>query len=231
MFILNVKLWNALSFITILVVGSYTFAQGNSNNMGWYAGAFGNYLSGELNSDDPGHKASTGDYKDDGPMAGVFVGYDFLVEDNWFAAAEVIIPLYMQKGTAVDKLYYPDLVTYEASYRYALFVAGKWGYVYDKVLPYAFLSVGFANVDGKTYNVDDNDNYSPGFVQSAAATHFVWQIGAGVDYQLTPIIFVGARITSFIAARADHTMPWNEPGPNMFGYSGILMQFNAGYRF
>ena len=137
----------------------------------------------------------------------------------------------MKKGTAVDKQYYPDSVTYEADYLYGFLIAANGGRSYGKALPYAFGAIGFANVDGKTYNVDTLDMYSPGFEQSAAAWHFIWQLRAGLDYQVSNAVFLGVRGAAFIAARADHTMPWNEPGPNEFGYNSILVQINGGYRF
>jgi opacity protein-like surface antigen len=231
MFIRNMNLWATLSFVAILFGESHVYAGEPEESRRWYAGIFGGYLSGELNSNDPSHKASTGDYNDDSPMAGILVGYQKPFDNNWVGGLELIIPLYIEKGTAVDKLYFPDLVTYEASYRYALFVSAKWGLSFGKVLPYVFGSVGFANVNGKTYNVDLEENYSPGYEQSAAATHFVWQIGGGIEYNISDVIFLSAKAGAFIAARADHTMPWNEPGPNLFGYNGLLVQANVGYRF
>ena len=218
-----------LFVITLFV--SQTNAQENTKLKNWYAGVFGGYLSGELNSDDPTHFETTKDFNDDSPMAGVFIGYQHQFDEEWFGGAEIIIPLYIEKGTAVDAVFFPDLVTYEASYKYALFLTGKFGHIFGRALPYVYGSVGFANVDGKTLNVDENDNYSPGFEQSAAATHLIWQIGGGIDYQISEVIFIGARIAAFIGAQADHTMPWNEPGPNMFGYDALLLQFIAGYYF
>lgn len=203
----------------------------NPDSLKWYGGVFGGYLSGKLNSDDPSHEASTGDYNDDGPMLGLLVGYQNKVGDNWIAGAELVIPLYMEKGTAVDKQYFPDLVTYEASYRYALFLTGKFGYDINDILPHIFGTVGFANVNGKTFNVDLEENYVPGFEQSAAATHLIFQIGGGVDYNISEVLFASARVGAFIGAKADHTMPWNEPGPNMFGYNALLLQVNFAYRF
>lgn len=231
MFVKYLNLLLALSLVVILLAGSQTRAQEQVNSKKWYVGAFGGYLSGKLNSNDPSHEASTGDYNDDGPMAGILAGYRHLFENNWIGSAEIIIPLYMEKGTAVDKQYYPDLVTYEASYRYALFFVAKFGYNFCRWVPYVYGSVGFANVDGKTFNVDENDNYSPGFVQSAAATHFIWQLGGGVDYYFSKVIFASFRVGAFIGAQADHTMPWNEPGPNLFGYDALLLQLDLGYRF
>lgn len=230
MFKNNLNILTCFIFVLFFITASITSAQ-NSVPPKWYVGAFGGYVSGELNSNDPSHKESTGDYDDDSPMAGIFIGYQHHFENNWFAGAELIVPVYMEKGTAVDKLYFPDLVTYEASFKYALMLAGKWGYNFGNALPYVFGTVGFVNVDGKTYNVDLDENYSPGFVQSAAATHFVWQLGGGLDYNFSEVLFAGARVAAFIGAKADHTMPWNEPGPNLFGYDALLIQINIGYRF
>lgn len=220
-----------LSCIFNLISSSSTFAADPADTTKWYAGAFGGYVSGKLNSNDPSHEASTGDYNDDSPMFGIFVGYQDHFDNNWMWGSELVIPLYMEKGTAVDKQYFPDLVKYEATYRYAVYLTGKWGYKLDETLAYLFGSVGFVNVNGKTLNVDLNEQYSPGFEQSAAATHFVWQLGGGVDYNVNNDIFIGARVGAFIGERADHTMPWNEPGPNLFGYNALLLQFNLGYRF
>jgi len=219
------------SLVAILLTGSLTYAGDPVDSKKWYAGAFGGYLSGKLNSNDPAHEESTGDYNDDGPMAGIFIGYQHQFENDWIGGAEIIIPLYMEKGTAVDKQYYPDLVTYEASYNFALFFTATFGHSFGNLIPYLYGSVGFANVDGKTYNVDLDDNYSPGFEQSSTATHFIWQLGAGLDYNISEVIFVGARVGGFFGAQADHTMAWNEPGPNLFGYDGVLLQLILGYRF
>ncbi|MCP4632858.1 MAG: porin family protein [candidate division Zixibacteria bacterium] len=231
MFTSKINFWIALGFSTILLAASHASAGEPVDWTGWYAGAFGSYISGELNSDDPAHKQSTGDYDDDSPMAGICAGYHHQYDNDWVAGAELIVPLYIQNGTAVDKQYFPDLVTYEADFRYGVLIAVKGGRSYGQALPYAFGAIGITNVDGKSHNVDLNENYSPGFVQSAPATHFVWQLGGGCDYKVSETIFVGARVAAFIGAKADHTMPWNEPGPNKFGYNSLLMQVNAGYRF
>lgn len=231
MYTRNMNICSILGCVVILLVGSHAFAGEPGNWTGWHAGAFGSYVSGKLNSNDPAHEESTGDYDDDGPLAGICVGYHRQYGNDWVAGAEVMLPLYMEKGTAVDKQYFPDSVTYEAHYCYGLLIAAKGGRSYGKALPYAFGAIGFVNVDGKTFNVDLDEIYSPGFEQSAAATHFVWQLGVGIDYQMSSVVFLGARVAAFTATRADHTMPWNEPGPNNFGYNSVLVQVNGGYRF
>lgn len=211
------------------LVGCNAIASEQVDWAGWYLGGFGGFVKGEMKSDDPSHFKSTGDFDDDSPLAGVFASHNRLFNNGWVGGLELMLPLYMQKGTAVDKQYFPDKVTYEATFRWGILLAAKAGRPYGKTLPYAYGAIGLTNVNGKTYNVDLNEQYSPGFEQSAAATHFIWQLGAGVDYRASEKIFVGGRVAAFVGAKADHTMPWNEPGPNKFGYSSMLAQFNVGY--
>jgi len=110
MFTKNSKLLCAIGFVIVLFTISDMYAGGDEDSTKWYAGAFGGYVSGKLNSDDPSHEESTGDYKDDSPIAGVFIGYRHWFENHWFGAVEAVIPVYFKKGTAVDKQYYPDIV-------------------------------------------------------------------------------------------------------------------------
>jgi len=216
----------------MLLIGSQVVAEEEEQDWsGMYAGAFGGYVSGELNSVDLLHEESTGDYDDDSPIFGISLGYQHQHKNGWVAGAEAIIPLYMQKGTAVDKEFFPDSVTYEASFKWGFLVAVKAGRGVGKLLPYAFGAVGFSNVDGKTFNVNENDMYEEGFEQSAAATHMIWQLGAGADYQVNKSIVLGGRVAAFTGTKEDHTMPWNEPGPNLFGYNSVLFQFNIFYKF
>lgn len=231
MVVRNQNFWSAFCFIAIFLAVSDAFAGDQDNWTGWHAGVFGGYLSGKLNSDDPTHAESTKDYKDNMPLIGISGGYHRQFNNDWVAGIEVMVPLYIKKGTATDREYYPDSVFYEASYQYGVLLAAKGGRALGKALPNIFGTIGFINVNGKTLNVDENDLYSPGEEQTAAATHFVLQLGVGMDYLVSEAILLGARIGTFRAARADHTMPWNEPGPNMFGYKALLMQFNGAYRF
>ncbi len=231
MFTRKLIFWSVLGIVALLLVGSTASSGEPIDREGWYAGAFGGYVSGEVNSNNPAHEESTGDYDDDSPMFGICIGYNHQHANNWVAGVEVMLPLYMQKGTAVDKVWFPDSVTYEASFRYGLILALKGGRAYGKALPYVFGAIGFTSVNGKTYNVDLDENYSPGFEQSAIATHFIWQLGGGLDYQVSEVMFLGARAAVFTGAKADHTMPWNEPGPNEFGYDSFLVQLNVGYKF
>ncbi|MBU8935034.1 MAG: outer membrane beta-barrel protein [candidate division Zixibacteria bacterium] len=225
------KFWSSFGFVIILLTGSLTSASEPVDWTGFYAGAFGSYLAGHVTSNDPAHEESTGDYDDDSPMLGIQGGYHKQFDNGWVAGFEIILPLYIQNGTAVDKVWFPDSVTYEANYRYAAFVGVKAGRPHGKALPYAFGAVGIANVDGKTYNVDLDENYSEGFEQSAVATHLVFQLGGGVDYQVNDKMFAGLRVGAFFGGKADHTMPWNEPGPNEFGFNALLVQISGGYRF
>ncbi|MBU1074313.1 autotransporter domain-containing protein, partial [bacterium] len=113
---------------------------------GWYASAYGGYISGEVSSNDPAHEQSTGDYDDDGYTAGLTGGYRSQNENGWVYGVELDVLLYMEKGTAVDKVGFPDLVAYEANYRWAVLAGARAGRALGKALPYLYGLVGFANV-------------------------------------------------------------------------------------
>lgn len=219
------------ALILMSIVAGITSAQPPGSWSGWFGGAYGSYVSGELNSNDPAHEESTGDYEDDGPLAGLFATYRFERATGWVYGLELDIPLYMKKGTAVDKVWFPDVVTYEADYRWGVLAGGQAGRSVGRALVYGYGLIGLTSVDGKTYNVDENDQLAMGYVQSSAATHLIWQLGLGADLSLSPTLLAGARLGLFTAAKADHTMAWNQPGPNEFGYSGILMRLHAIRRF
>lgn len=230
----------ACSFVILFAAATLATAGNAVDWTGWYGGAFGGYLSGELNSEDdddpttPSHEESTGNYDDDGPMAGLYGGYHRQYDSGWVSGVEVILPLYMQKGTAEDIYYFTapgQTVTYEGIPKWGGFAGAKLGRAYDKMLPYAILAVGFTSAEGKTIGVDEAENYVEGYEQSATATHFAWQLGIGLDYQVDETLFAGIRLMLFEVTKSDYTMPWNEPGPNDFGYSALLVQINGGYRF
>ena len=151
-----------------------------------------------------------------------FLRYRHQNANGLVLGADVVLPVYMFTGSAVDTVYFPGLVRYEADPRYGAFVDAHLGRAMGKV---------FASINGKTLNVDNSDNYSPGFVQSAAATHLIWQGGIGMDYRMSRKVYAGGRVAAFMGTRADHTMSWNEPGPNQFGYRAALLQLNLGYGF
>jgi opacity protein-like surface antigen len=197
---------------------------------GWYAGAFAGWADGKLNGSES-HESTTGDYEDNGFMAGLFGGYRHQTAEGWVFGGELIVPLHMDEGSAVDKEFYPDQVFYEAEGKYGLLLGAHAGKAMGRALPYVHGAIGFAKVEGRTLNVDLNENLDPGFVQDDEASPFVWQVGAGLDYQLSSSIIFGARVSYFEVTKADYTMPWNQPGPNKFGWSSILGQVLLSYRF
>lgn len=227
---MRTKRWIVALAATIITTG-IAHAGEPVNWTGWHAGAFGGYISGKVNSNDPSHETTTGSYKDDGPTAGIYGGYRRQNAKNMVLGVDLVLPLYSFTGSAVDTVYFPGLVKYEGDPTFSVLVGAHVGRAAGKALPYLYGAVGFVGVEGRTLNVDDNDNYSPGFVQSASATHFAWQGGAGLDYQISEKMFAGIRVVAFFASRADHTMSWNSPGPNEFGYHSALVQVNLGRRF
>jgi len=221
------------SMVALLTIAfaSGAAAQETTDWTGWYVGAFGGLVNGEVNSEDESHFESTKDIKDDGPMAGIAVSRNHQMDNGWILGGEVMLPLYMKKGTATDAQYFPDRVFYEATYQWGILLAVKGGKNMGQIFPYGYGAIGFTSVNGKTLNVDENDQFSEGFVQEAKATHMLLQFGAGADYQIDPKMRVGVRGGLFNGSKEDHTMSWNSESPeNLFGYNGFIIQFNFAYR-
>ena len=222
----------AILVVTMAVTGA-AYATDPVDWSGWYVGTFGGYLNAKLTTNDPTHFESTGEFDDNSPIAGVHAGINKLLKNGWLIGGELIIPLYLEKGTAVDTEFFPDAdprVIYEADQKWSVLAGAKVGKPMGKVLPYLFGAIGFGNADGKTLNVDDNDIYSPGFVQSANATHIVYQIGAGSDYQLSEAVFMGVRVLAFNSNQKQYEMPWNEGERNNFGMNSLVVQVNLNYQ-
>jgi opacity protein-like surface antigen len=217
------------SISTLLLIS--TSAQAETANWdGFYAGPFVGYVDGKL-ATNPDHASTTGNYDDNGVMAGIVGGYRKQMDNNIVIGGELIVPLYMEKGTAVDLVFFPGQIIYEAKPKLGVLASVQVGYATGKALPYVFGAVGFARVEGRTLNVDLQENLSPGFVQKDSATPVVWQLGAGLDVQASESLVIGGRIAFFKVERADYTMPWNSPGPNKFGMSSALGQVSVTYRF
>jgi len=143
------------------------------------------------------------------------------------------VPVYMDKGRAVDTVFFPGEIFYEAEGKLAVLASAQVGVATGKALPYVFVAGGFARVEGRTLNVDLDENLSPGFVQKDSSTPFIWQAGVGVDYHVTPSVVVGAKGGIFRVERADYTMPWNDfpDENNKFGMSSAFGQVQVLYRF
>ncbi len=197
---------------------------------GFYAGAFAGYVDGKLLTD-PGHASTTTILKDNGFMTGLVAGYRKQSDSNVVIGGELIVPLFLEKGRAVDHVFFPGQVFYEAKGKFAVMAGAHVGIATGKALPYVYGAVGIARVEGRTLNVNELDQLTPGFVQKATATPLVWQIGAGVDVQASPQFVVGARAGLFRVERADYNMPWNAGDVNKFGMSSFLGQVTLTYRF
>ena len=162
--------------VVTMVVACTTYATEPPDWSGWYDGIFGGYQDGKLTTNDPSHFETTGEFNDNSPIFGIQGGINKSLQNGWVIGGELIIPLYLQNGSAVDTVFFPNAdpkVTYEAYHKWSVLTGAKAGKPFGKVLPYIFGAIGFANVEGKTVNLDNDNNYSPGSEQSATATHFV----------------------------------------------------------
>jgi opacity protein-like surface antigen len=213
----------AILVVTIVVV-SNVYTTEPPQWSGWYAGIFGGYMDGKLTTNDPSHFETTGEFDDNSPIAGIHGGINKLLENGWLIGGELIIPLYLEDGSAVDTEFFPDedpRVIYEAHHNWSVLAGVKVGKPIGKVLPYFFGAIGLANSDGKTINLNNDNIYSPGSEQSATATHFVYQIGVGGDYKVNQSIFMGLRVLAFNSNKKPYEMPWDEfsPGADQWEFS------------
>lgn len=227
----------SMMLIAVSLCAGTAGAQGTSDWAGWYAGAFGGYMNSKVTAVDPSHFEGIPEFKDNLPLAGIMIGLNRVTTGGLLFGAELIVPLYIKNGEAVETLWYPDAdppIKYVADFQWGLMIAGKAGKPMGALLPYGFVAIGMAGVDGKTLNVNEEDVPTPGFEQKASATHLVYQIGGGADYQANETMFVGCRIGAFNSDKQEYLMPWNSDSPpdqNKFGINSLLLQAHAGYRF
>lgn len=200
-----------------------------ANWTGWYAGAFAGYADGKATGDVDTN--TTGQFDDNGFMAGVVGGCRHQTSSNLVIGGELIVPLHIDKGHAVDEVFFPGQVFYESEGKASVMAGINVGYATGRLLPYAFANAGFAHVVGKTLNVDANDNLVIGAEQRDSATPFIWQAGLGLDAQATKHVVIGGRVGYFHVNQADYTMNWNIPGPNNFGWNAVFGQVTITYRF
>ncbi|MBD3220259.1 outer membrane beta-barrel protein [bacterium] len=219
-----------LPAILLMILATTTSAATTPDWSGWYVGIFGGYLDGKLTANDPTHLETTGNFDDDSPLAGLHAGLLKQTERGWVYGGEFVLPLYIQTGSAEDIFWFPDAdppVTYEADYQLAALIGGRLGRSVGSWLPYAFGALGLASVEGRSINVNDQDQYEEGFEQSASATHLVFQLGGGADWQATRDWFAGLRVLAFISDERSYEMPWNEGEDSEFGLEALLVQLQV----
>ncbi len=218
----------------LLVFPAHAQNSGDDPWSGWYAGAFGGYLNGKLTSNDESHFETTGEFEDNSPIFGIFAGKNHQTTSGWVIGVEVLLPLYLDKGTAVDTEFYPDAnprVTYEADYKWSVLAGIRAGKPRGDFLPYVTLALGLAKADGKTINLDNDNVYMPGAEQSASATHLVYQAGVGADYLAGQNLWLGLKILAFNSNKKQYEMPWNEGELNSFGLNSLVVQAQVTRRF
>lgn len=201
---------------------------------GWYGGIFGGYVDGKLTASDEGHLETINEVDDNSPTFGVQLGVMKQSPSGWVYGGELLVPLYLQKGTAEDFEYFPDEnppVIYEAHHKWSVLAGGRLGKAMGRWLPSVFAAVGFAHGEGKTLNVDESDVYSPGFEQSASATHMVYQAGGGADCMVNDRVFLGVRLLVFNSDQQKYEMAWNRGEDDDFGMHSFLVQAHVGRRF
>jgi len=202
---------------------------------GFFVGAYGAHNWGDLDIAQE-HRATTGNFDENLWEAGVFGGYRKQLSNRMVIGAELMVPLYQEKGTAEDKVFYPapeykPPVKYEAEGNWGVFVKGQVGRAYKRTLPFLEIGVGLVNATGRTLNVDDSDEYDPGATQSDTNTHFAFLAGVGVDHAVTDHLILGIRYNYIHLSNEHYEMPWNDPPPNSFGASAHKVLATLSYKF
>ena len=198
------------------------------NWTGFYAGAFGGYAWGKFGAN-PEHFASTTDIKDDGTMAGLQGGYRHQFINNFVIGGELMLPLYMTKGTARDIA--NPAITYEAKLNWAFLANAQLGYAYGRFLPYVFVGGGWTNVTGTTFNVSKAGVFALGQSDSVTVTHRALIAGFGLNYAVTDKFGLGLRYTYIDLSKENYEMAWNAPPPNPFWWNASTLFVTAEYRF
>ena len=202
---------------------------------GFFAGGYGAYNWGDLKITKE-HRATTGNFDENLWEAGVFGGYRWQMENGLVLGAELMVPFYQEKGTAVDNTFFPapqynPPVKYEAKGNWGVFLKGQVGMAVDHTLPFAEFGIGAVNATGKTLNVDVNDVYTPGATQKDTNTHLALLIGAGIDHAVSDHFVVGIRYNYVHLSKENYEMPWNSPPPNRFGASAHKVIVTVAYKF
>jgi len=228
------KLVSVLIMVPILALACAARAAEPADWSGWYGGVFGGYVDGKLTASDEGHLETITNVDDNSPTFGIQIGVMKQSPGGWVYGGELVVPLYLQNGTAEDFEYFPDEdppVIYEAHHKWSVLAGGRVGKAVGRWLPSVFAAVGFARAEGKTLNVDESDAYSPGFEQTASATHMVYQVGGGADCLVSDRVFVGLRLLVFNSDQQKYEMAWNRGEDDDFGLHSFLVQVHAGRRF
>jgi outer membrane immunogenic protein len=202
---------------------------------GFFLGAYVGHNWGDLDLSSD-HSSTTEILEENLWEAGIFGGYRHQLSNQLVVGAELMVPFFMEKGKAVDKVFFPapafdPAVKYEAEGNWGFFVKGQIGRAFGRTLPFIEGGVGAINATGRTLNVDVNDVYKPGARQKDTNTHLALLIGAGIDHAVAEHIILGIRYNFVHLSDEEYEMPWNQPPPNSFGASAHKVIATLSYRF
>ncbi|MGE0630732.1 MAG: outer membrane protein, partial [Hyphomicrobiaceae bacterium] len=127
----------------------------------------------------------------------------------------------------------PGIVSYEAQPDYAVLGQLQLGYSMGRWLPYVTGGFGFAEVTGKTLNVNSANVVQVGASQEKTNTHSLWSIGAGIDYAIGSNLVAGLWYLYVDSSDEDYTMPWNAGAgiSNAMGLDSHNVGISLTYRF
>jgi hypothetical protein len=185
----------------------------------------------ELKTNDPSHFNTTGGFDLDETVFSLGGGYRHQFFNNIVLGASIVFPVGSVGGSSVDTTFFPNRVFYEADVNSAWLANLILGYAMDRWLAYGSIGWGSADVTGRTLNVNSAGALTPGAVQETNATHDLTGYALGFRYAWTDSVIVGATWFRGEAESEDHTVPWNAPGPNLFGLDAEGVAFTVEYKF
>ncbi|MFQ5567071.1 MAG: outer membrane protein [Paracoccaceae bacterium] len=202
---------------------------------GFYLGAYAGFNWGNLDISED-HLSTTGNFDENLWEAGVFGGYRRQLSNRMVIGAELMVPFFLEKGTAEDEVFFPapafdPPVKYEAEGNWGVFAIAQVGRAFNRTLPFIEAGIGVVNATGRTLNVDVNDLYDPGAKQSDTNTHFAFLVGAGIDHAVADHFVLGIRYNYMHLSNENYEMPWNAPPPNSFGASSHKVLATLTFKF
>jgi len=226
--------FGAVLAISLLAIDSAVADDASFDWGGTYIGGYVSYNWGELDTEGDVTHLSTDE--DEVPIMGIFGGHRWNLSNGLVAGVAVEIPLLAEEDGAEDVTFFPrpafnPPVTYEYDIDYAFLLLGQIGRSYGRILPYLEAGVGRLEATYRVNNVDNNDVYTPGFVQQTSNTHWIWKAGAGVDYAIDNNLIAGFKLSYIKSNQESYDVPWLAPPPSNIGAESVSAYFTLAWLF
>lgn len=224
----------------VIAAAAFTYsnmASADNHQFDWGGNYVGGYIShnwGKLDTEGDVNHISTDE--DDVWIFGVFGGHRWKLQNDWIAGVAIEIPLTADTSGAEDITFFPrpafdPPVTYEYDVDYAFLLLGQIGKSYGRVLPYVEAGIGRLGATYRVKNVDLADAYSPGFVQETSNDHWIWKLGAGLDYAISDNLIGGLKLSYIKSNQRSYDVQWLAPPPSYIGANTWSSYLTLSYKF